>query len=246
MGKKYKADLKQEVLGVILAFLVAGSLGVGYLAGLSQRSTATVTSTLTITATASPTTPAGISLQLSVNGTDIREGENVTITATLLNTLSRNNNVSTNNDWPFYGLQMFNPSWPPCWVYSPFELVVLKGNFSLTQIEGMGPGGSPNVNCFDSQNYLYFVFEPDGDLVNVTISNLFGSGFQKLSPVNASVSVTTNGYWDNSSSLTYPTPYVGLGQYNFLAAQHSFVQGVYTVAVADEWGQLDVVHLTVE
>jgi hypothetical protein len=45
---------------------------------------------------------------------------------------------------------------------------------------------------------------------------------------------------------TYPTPYAGLGQYNFLAAQHSFVQGVYTVAVADEWGQLDVVHLTVE
>lgn len=204
-----------------------------------------MTSTLTITATASPTTPAGMSLRVSVNGTTIHEGGNVAITATLVNTLDQNNNVSTSYKWPFYGLLMFNQNWPPCVYYSPFELVVLRGNYSSGQLIAMGPGGGPGYGCMEDWAISSFMFEPNSDLTYFTAS----WGVTRIStsgPVNTSVTVTTNGYWDNSSSLTYPTPYAGLGQYNFLAAQHSFVQGVYTVAVADEWGQLDVVHLTVE
>jgi hypothetical protein len=234
-------------LVVILVALVAVSAMAGYYAGTQApaRTTTTVTSTVTSTTTTPLTTPAGITLELSVNGTTINEGQNLAITATLLNVLGQNNSVAISDNWPIQGLLMFNNDWPPCYYYSPVELVVLKGNYTQSQLLAMGPGRSPNFGCFEDSVISHLKFEPNGDLVYVTSTYSVTGDISTYGPLNASVTVTTDGYWDNSINLIYPTPYASLGQYNFLAAQHSFVQGVYTVAVGDEWGQLDVVHLIV-
>jgi hypothetical protein len=252
--------LKNEFLAVILVLLVVGSLGVGYFAGsqanvrtttstaflsTTTTATATTTSTQTITTTLSQAPPAGISLQVAVNGTTIKEGEDLAITATLFNTLNQNNKVSTTYKWPFYGLMMFSQSWPPCGIFSPLELLVLKGNFSSAQLMAMSREYG-SYACMEHTTYFYFIFAPNGDLVNVTGSYSVNGNVSTSGPIEASVRVTTNGYWDNTSGLSYPTTYVSSGNYDFLPAPHSFVQGVYTVAVADEWGQVDVIHLTVE
>jgi hypothetical protein len=189
--------------------------------------------------------PVGLSLQLSVNGTTISVGEKVAITATLFNTLNQSNEAYVSYNWPLHGLLMFSQSWPPCGYYSPIEMVVLKGNYSSDQLEAMGPGGTPGLMCMENTAFMHFVFEPSSDSVYVTDSYSVTGSVSTYGPVSASMTVATNGYWDLNSSLSYPTSYAGLGHFNFLPAQHAFVPGVYTVVIADEWGQLAVVHVTV-
>jgi hypothetical protein len=252
-----KVDLKREVLGVILALVIAGSLGAGYLIGHDRGTYTTVPTTMTITmlstatstviSTSTTTTtslippPAGIILVASVNHTRLITGEKVAITAILFNTSDQKNNISVSYNFPFYGLGMWNENWPACWG-SPFELIVLKGNFSSAALRAMGPGGVPGVTCYGGKGFTHFVFDPDGEYLN----QYAGTDLLSYSgPVTASVTVTTNGYWDNGSRPTYPSSYCTTSGCGFLAAAHSFMLGVYTVAVADEWGQIDVVHIAV-
>lgn len=213
---------------------------------VTSRTTVWLSQT-TITATSPPpNTPSGLSLRMTVNGTTIGEGEDVTITATLFNPLLQNNNVSTTSNWPFYGLLMFNKNWPPCGYYSPIELVVLTGNYSSGQIRSMSTGGSPGLMCYEFTSYISFNFSPDSDSVYVTGIWSVSGNASTYGPVNASVTVTTNGYWDNSGSMAYSVAYSGLGNYNQFPAEHPFAEGVYTIAIGDEWGQLVVIHVTVE
>jgi hypothetical protein len=181
---------------------------------------------------------------MTVNGTTIGEGEDVAITATLFNSLSQNDNVSTSSNWPFYGLSIYNENWPPCAYYSPLELVVLKGSYSLSQMREIGTGPLFEDSCMESSSYISFDFQPNNDSAYVTGSYSVTGNVSTYGPVNASVTLTTNGYWDNSSSIAYPPEY-GSSEYGFLAAQHPFVPGVYTIAIGDEWGELVVSHLTV-
>ena len=242
--------------------LVTGSLGVGYLAGGQMNvrtitstafvsSTATafsvVTSTQTITTTLPQAPPAGISLQVSVNGTTMAEGDDVAITATLFSSpIGQDNIVSPSDNWPVYGLLMFNQNFPPCLFHSPFELVVLKGDYSSSQLMAMGSTGTPAYTCMENTYVIGFTFAPNSTLARITSLYDVTDGISTYGPVNASVTVTTNGYWDNSSSMAYSVAYSGLGNYNQFPAEHPFVEGVYTIAIGDEWGQLVVIHITVE
>ena len=182
---------------------------------------------------------------MTVNGSTIGEGEDVAITATLFNPLPQNNNVSVSSDWPFYGLSMYDENWPPCAYYSPLELVVLEGNYSLSQMRETPTGPLFEDSCMESYTINSFNFQPDNDSVYVTGKSSESLNVSTYGPVDASVTVTTNGYWDNSSSIAYSPDY-GSSGLGFLAAQHPFVPGVYTIAVGDEWGELVVFHLTVE
>jgi hypothetical protein len=259
--------MRQEVLAAIVALLVVGSLGAGYEAGVGQRTTKTVTTVITtaitttttvtvgrttvwlsnttVTATSPlPNTPSGLSLRIVVNGTTIGVGEALAITAIVFNPLPQNDNLSTSTDWPFHGLFMYNQNWPPCGYYPPFEVTVLAGNYSVSQLRSTGTEAVLGAACMESTTYTGFNFLTESNMVNVTGMYSEAAGPEVFGPVNASVTVTTNGYWDNSSSIAYPPAY-GSSEYDFVAAQHSFVPGVYTIAVGDEWGELVVIHLTV-
>ena len=254
--------MKQEILAATLILLVVGSLSVGYFTGslMNVRTTttttslsATVTATRTMTTTQTVTTtlsqgpPPGISLQVVVNGTTMAKGDEMAITATLFNSpIGQDNSIAPSYNWPIYGLLMFNQNFPPCQLYSPFELVVLKGNYTSDQLMAMGPPGTPSYMCAETTNIIAFTFYPNSASTRVTGLYDVTDSISTYGPINASVTLATNGYWDNSSSLAYPVEYSGLGDYSFLSAQHPFIQGVYTVAVADEWGQLDIIHITVE
>lgn len=168
------------------------------------------------------------------------------VTATIFNTLSQDNDIRTKYAWPFAGLSMFNQHWPPCYYYSPIEFVVLKGNYSSSQIAQMGSGGIPTVFCYEYQNITKLSFHPLSDIVNITNLNSVDSRVYTFGQISASLTVTTDGYWDYGGGSGYPPSYASMGDYDYLPAQHVFVQGTFTVAVADEWGQLAVIHIVVK
>jgi hypothetical protein len=190
---------------------------------------------------------------VSTNGTTISVGQELAITAALFNPSGQSYNVSASSyQWPFNGLLMFSHSWNYCYFYSPLELLVLKGNFSASEVtstaESIGPNTTSGMFCFEQEDYTSFSFEPSSDLVYVaSVYSVTGNAsLPVVGPQNASVTVSTNGYWDNDTTLSYPSSYTTTGNYSFLDAQHPFVEGVYTIAVGDEWGQLVVIHVTVE
>jgi len=196
------------------------------------------------------TTSSEVELLASTNGTTIKVGQELAVTATLFNPLGQNYNISTNNHWSFNGLLMFSPTWPYCYFYSPFELLVLKGNFSVSGVistaENIGPNATSGMFCYEHKDYSSFRFEPTSGSVYVASRYSVTGNVSVIGPQNASVTVSTNGYWDNNTSLSYPSSYASTGNYAFLEAQHPFVEGVYTIAVGDEWGQLVVIHVTVD
>ena len=198
------------------------------------------------------TTTSVLELLVSTNGTTIRAGQELAVTATLFNPSGQDYNISTSSQWPFNGLLMFSQSWPFCYFYSPFELLVLKGNFSVSgvmlTVQSIGPNTTSGMFCFEESGYSSFRFEPSSDVVHVAGSFSVGgrSSTSVIGPQNASITLSTNGYWDNNTLLSYPSSYTSSGNYSFLQAGHPFVEGVYTIAVGDEWGQLAVIHITVE
>jgi len=206
--------------------------------------------TQTSTHVASQTITSELELLVSTNETSIKVGQELAVTATLFNPLGRNYNISTKNVWPFNGLLMFSQSWPYCYFYSPFELLVLKGNFSVSGVisttRSIGPNTTSGMFCYEQEDYRNFRFEPSSDSVYVASHNSVTGNVSVIGPQNASITVSTNGYWDNNTLLYYPPSYTSTDNYSFLEAQHPFVEGVYTIAVSDEWGQLDVIHFTVD
>lgn len=243
--------MKKEILAIAVVALVVASFGAGYLEGAGNQRTVTSVSTIvsstTKTVTVEADVPNGMSLTLSTNATVIHLGDRLAITANLHNDLNQTNEISVGYHWPFLGILMFNQNWPPCGIFSPLELVVLKGNYSTSEIVGMGPGSSPSYLCMEDTEYFSFSFAPSSSQSLVTGRYSESTSNETIGPYNTSLTVATNGYWIlNGSQPTYPTSYSGLGNYNFLPAPQSFAPGIYTVAVADEWGQLAIMHLTVE
>ena len=177
-------------------------------------------------------------------------GQELAVTATLFNPSSQGYNITTGNRWPFNGLLMFSQTWPYCGFYSPIELLVLKGNFSVSGViataQTIGPNTTSGMFCFEQGNYQNFRFEPSSDSVYVASRYSVTGNVSVIGPQNASLTVSTNGYSDNNTLLSYPSSYTSTGNYAFLEAQHPFVEGVYTIAVGDEWGQLVVIHVTVD
>ena len=225
--------MKRLALGVCLALIVAGSLGAIYVVGFMIPAAVNM--------------PTGLSLRISVNGTTINEGEKLAITATIFNTLHSYSTVLPKDSWPFRGLLMFSGNWPPCEYHSPFEIVVLKGNYSGEQVRALDPGSVPEGTCKESWTIENLNFTANSDMVLVVARSISlpGYGIRTSGPVSVSITLTTNGYWVVSGLLSYPTSYGG-GEYSYLPAPHPFTKGAYTIAVGDEWGQVDVVHLTVE
>ena len=239
---------------VIIALVVVGFLA--YLGGQSTPSyfggadaTGTSSSNQTSHAT-SQTTMSGIELLASTNGTTIRVGQELAVTATLFNPSSQGYNITTGNHWSFNGLLMFSQSWPYCYFYSPIELLVLKGNFSVSGViataQSIGPNTTSGMFCFEHEDYQNFRFEPSSDSAYVASRYGVTGNVSVVGPQNASLTVSTNGYWDNNTLLSYPSSYTSTGNYTFLEAQHPFVEGIYTIAVGDEWGQLVAIHVTVD
>jgi hypothetical protein len=178
------------------------------------------------------------------------------INVSLFNTLPKVNSVPTSNDWPFQGVPV--ALWPPCFYaydagnavrYYPTtvaQAVVLMGNYTLA-----GLSTAANVqfylSCMEDWTVDHAIFQPSSSQANLTAIYGISQTNDTLGPFQLSTSFTTNGYWDllNNSRQMNP-PIINNQDPPLPPTATPFVPGVYTVAVADEWGQAVILHFVVK
>jgi hypothetical protein len=193
---------------------------------------------------ASPVSSQGLRLDLAYNTTILNPGQRLNVIVSLFNTLASANTVATSGDWLFQGVSV--AMWPPCYYNMPVEAVVLKGNYTLQDLRTVA-NVTFHTLCMESVTIDHATFQPSSS--QATLTGIYGvSGANQTSgPFKLSANFTTSGYWDllnNSRQLN--SPILGANQYPPLPPTATeFVPGVYTVAVADEWGQAVILHVVV-
>jgi len=265
--------MRKEATAAVIVILVVASLGVGYLAGGggSGAETATSTSTLTATttsivtatvesvatmsavssktivlgnATSSSVSTDGVQLTASINATGVSSGEGLAVALSISNTFPTVNNVTTSSDWAFQGVPV--ALWPLCDYSMPAEVAVLDGNYSAGELPLLA-GSEFQYQCPEGGNISHVIFQPHSDQANLT-GNICSLGCSSgpFGPYELLLNFTTRGYWDIqylANSLNVPI--IGELGANGEPSSLPFVPGVYTVAVDDEWGQVDVLHFQV-
>lgn len=190
----------------------------------------------------------GLKLSTSINATELNVGQRLGVSISLYNTLAGVNTVNTSANWPFNGVAL--QLWPYCYGV-PARIAILEGNYSMQELLAV-----TNVTfqfmCSGGPAYIdSAVFQPMSDQVNLTGTYCAppgppaGCANGTNGPYFLSLNFTTSGYYDlgNLSQQAFepvisqpsgpPVPTI------------SFTPGIYTVAVADEWGQAVVLHFTV-
>ena len=193
--------------------------------------------------TASSVSADGIQLATSINATSLTSGEGLGVTLSISNTLPTANNVSTSDDWAFQGVPA--ALWPVCYSSVPAQVAVLSGNYSANELP-LVAGAKFQYACMEGGQISKVIFQPNSDEANLT-GNICSLGCSSgpFGPYELSLNFTTDGYWDvqylaNSGNV----PIIGeLPPSQPYALP--FVPGVYTVAVGDEWGQVNVLHFQV-
>jgi hypothetical protein len=258
--------MRKGTTAAIIAFLVLASLGVGYLSGNSARGAETITSTSisvstsTTTSISTVTVPfvlgaaamevdsngsTGVDLILALNATTLKVGQSLNASVSLFNAFPSTNSIRTSNDWDFQGIPV--ALWPPCYLNLPGEAVVLKGNYTAQDLQSAA-NVTFSYRCSQGVSVNLLTFQPSSSMANLTGVNIPASdGNFTLGPHHLSLSFATNGYWDllnNSQELNEPI--IGQQSPPTPPIAIPFTPGVYTVAVADEWGQTAVLHFIVE
>jgi hypothetical protein len=161
-----------------------------------------------------------LGLQISTNATGT-----LLVSANETNLLSRVNNVTTANDWPYP-----NAGTLPCGDFNqfPIQYAVLQGYYDPSNYTSASA-----LTLYDTGGFYdcptmiapipYVLFAPLSD----NASFLFSSGQEGSYLVSANYSST--GYWTGSQST---------------AAFHPFPRGIYTIIVEDEWGDVVLLHFT--
>ena len=165
-----------------------------------------------------PSSTTGLTLNLSLNASSIRAGHEIAFTASLFNTRTTAYNLSSASNWALPYL-VIGPCGP---TDSPIAFAVVQGfytplNISYARVQ-YGIGCSTLMG-----GIRFYLFQPVSNVVSV-----FGSCNPNpcfTEPMISSRSL--NGYWSGNQYL-------------------SFTSGVYTVVVADEWGDFQVAHFTVQ
>jgi hypothetical protein len=249
--------------------------GATYTLAVSLTGTSTTTTTLarvtsTTTVTTSQTSqavaavaPNGLRLSTSINATEITAGEKLGISISVFNTLSTTDGFNLQRsfefsdpgeegNWTFYGVPI--ATWPECdgyvWPY-PIAVVVLSGNYTAQQLASTANTTLP-LPCDDgwSPSIPYIIFEPNGDGVNLTAQFDGGAGIHTLGQFQLASNFTISGYWNlinlaEGANSTYVCEPATSNSCPSLPPSTPFGPGVYTVGVADEWGQYDVLHFQV-
>ena len=199
----------------------------------------------------------GIQLTASTNTTAVVVGHKLNIAVGLFNTLPEMNNVSTEDDLSINGFPI--AVWGPCAAPLPFQFVIVSGNYSLANLKAMttnSSAGEAGYTCTAGAAVKFVVFQPDSDQANLTGTVMIAGEVphQPLGTYHVESNFSVAGYWGyplsafgDSGDLYTPTGSGSSFQYPEVGplTSHAFVPGVYTLAVADEWGQTVVIHFTV-
>lgn len=214
----------------------------------------------------------GLELTATLNPPSPTAGQNISITVSLFNSLSSPLNVLTADalvqglilpPWVVNGFPV--AMWGGCDGLEPVEFMIVRGNYSVAQLSS----ASANSSVYESAGISPFQcaeggligsieFRPDSSMANATCTGMCAAS-QLL---NLTSTFTVSGYWaypiNSSEAADVATPphpecmssgipdctgfqYPEVGPF----AQHIFISGPYTLAVADEWGQAVVLHFAV-
>ena len=221
----------------------------------STRGTSTTRTTASTSIPLSPpfvgdnstTDSNGIELSLSLNATSLGVGQALLINTSLYNGFPRPNTLSLNNNsWTFQGVPV--GYWSPCYVNSyatsAAELVVLRGYYVAQNISNEAMTRfSYAGTCHEFVSLDNVIFQSQSSLANLTGSGL-SNHLDQIGPLDLSTSYSASGYFLLGNS-TSPVINGATAEDSYLATQ-PFTPGVYTVGVADEWGQSVILHFVVE
>ena len=221
----------------VIILIVAGALGFVSMQG------GTHTSGEVSPASSVVSSPNGLRLTVSSNATELTVGQELNVSLSIVNTLPMVNTVKPSNDWLMHGVPV--ALWPPCYFGLPAEAAVLQGNYTSQDISS-----AANVTfsyiCMEGVYVDHVAFQPNSDQVILTGLYDVTSTNQTLGPFHMSLSFTTGGYWNlQNLSSELNIPILGEQSPPRPPAYVPFTPGEYTVAVADEWGQVALLHFSV-
>ena len=224
--------------GVVL-LIVVGAIGLFSVTHTGPKSGTDLGPTSAIAARSD-----GLQLTVTSNATEITVGQTLNVSLSIVNTLSRVNAVEPSNDWLIHGVPV--ALWPPCYFGLPAEAAVLQGSYDL-----QGIGSAANVTfsymCMEGVNVDHVTFQPNSDQVTLTGLYDVTDENESLGPFHLSLSFTTGGYWNlQNLSTELNIPILGEQYPPRPPAYVPFTPGEYTVAIADEWGQVALLHFTVQ
>jgi hypothetical protein len=209
----------------------------------------------------------GLMLSATVSPQSPTAGDqNLSIVISLSNGRSTPINISVSNDWTINGFPV--AMWGACNGLEPIEFMVVRGNSSVEQLSSASANSSVYeaarypLGCAEGSSENYLEFQPNSSVANATGTFCGGACSPESHLWNLTSNFSVSGYWAypiNSSEAedvsTPPNPeclssgipdcigfnYPEVGPF----AQHAFIPAVYTLAVADEWGQTVVLHFAV-
>jgi hypothetical protein len=157
----------------------------------------------------------GLEFHFAINTTQLKEGEAIKVTLDEINTTPNTLNISSKNIW-----KLPNPTLGPCSrVNYPFGIEVIRGYYTQSNIsdgEQLQFYPSGVYACPATYNVKFYIFEPLSDLFTINPQLPFS---------HASYNVTNSGFFKLTGSFPLQP-------------------GIYTVAAADEWGEILVLHFS--
>jgi hypothetical protein len=240
MDSKWKGISPAAIAFLTVAIIVAASVAV--IATQVNTSTNTTTASYTQTQAESSSTTVsqnGLRLSLNVDPTVAYPGDQITVNISDFNTLTDLNSPNMTGPPTVVGTAL---SLGPC-SQLPLGFGIYQGNYqtaNLSQATSLSLFQPGIYSCPAEFGVAYFTFYPQSDEIalyspqpsgpgNSTVPNLMWTN-----PDNFEQSFS--GYW----TVQNQTCVFSCG------VLHQFQPGVYTVVGGDDWGQLAIVHFTVE
>ncbi len=233
---------------MILGILIATVVVLGFPASIGRRQSTSNSGSPWPDAT-STVSADGLQLNVSANATEIQAGQAINVSLRLSNTRAGVLSLRNASDWAFRGIPI--AVWEPCDVILPLEFLVLKGNYTVDQIIAGGNNPTLSYTCLEATSINHVEFMPNSDLANVTGVYSQGGGNNTFGPYVMGTNFSIRGYWDQitpqEASPTFYSPTFDGFSYPGIppSPQHLFAPGIYTPAVADEWGGFGVLHFEV-
>ncbi len=137
----------------------------------------------------------GVDLQVTLNATTISVGQRLNITIVLLNTLKETDLIPTSTNWSFQAFPV--AIWPPCIFVLPVEFVVLKGNYTLGDLEAAGSNSTADLVCMEGTTVDHVAFQPTSDIATMNGTYLGGEVEPtRIGPIRLATNFTVSGYSD--------------------------------------------------
>ena len=252
-GSFRKKGMAVGFIPIIVIALVFGTyVGTALSSSSGSVSTPPITSTI-----------QGLELNVSISSTTLQLGQSLNISVALFNGLSTLNNISTTfSSWRLVGFPI--AFWPQCFYQQPVEFMIVRGNYSLGQLQALSGNTSVPLTFCISQvlEVKYLTFQPKSDVANLTGDFcLIGCSPDDFGLYRMTSNFTVNGYWayplNSSELLDLLTPEAGCSTngsgfcltFNYPevgpTAQSLFSVGQYTLVVVAEWGQTVLLHFAV-